>query len=362
MPLSGVHAIPVKMSKLSTNVNLSARRLARYARAAIFSALKVPAARIQEWSGRGGLVLMYHRVLPAEQAAELCVETGMNITPESFRKQLSWLAKEFDLIPLSDLVQGLADHRPLPLRACALTFDDGWLDNYENAFPSLREYEAPATIFLVTDRVGTLGGFWPDDVSRTIAALTSRQTTEMFRSLGLRLDAVSNRGEALIQKLKEMSRSDRDGMIAQLRELADRSSQQRRELLDWQEVREMAEHGISFESHGRTHRYLPELTSAQLEDELRGSLAVLRQRGLAKGKILAYPAGMLGTREIDAARAAGYVAAVTTRAQPALKGAPLMEIPRIGLHEDVAATRPELRYTLSRFKLNSGAAAKSCAE
>ena len=110
-----------------------------------------------EWSGANrrarrrldgtrAAVLMYHRVLPAPDAERLAVEPGMFVTPETFERQLEWLEASFRVLPLSEVVARLADARPLPERACAISFDDGWRDNHTHVLPALARRGLPATI------------------------------------------------------------------------------------------------------------------------------------------------------------------------------------------------------------------------
>ena len=113
------------------------RHVLRYARACAFA-----------WSGAGrrargrldgsrAALLMYHRVVPATDAARNAVEPGMFVTPETFERHLAWLTDSFSVLPLHEITTRLADDLPLPPRACAITFDDGWRDNYDFALPAL---------------------------------------------------------------------------------------------------------------------------------------------------------------------------------------------------------------------------------
>ena len=62
---------------------------------------------------------------------------------------IRYLRAHYDVVPLEDLISTGSDN------ACAITFDDGWRDNYVTAFPILRAHGVPATIFLATNLVGT---------------------------------------------------------------------------------------------------------------------------------------------------------------------------------------------------------------
>ena len=69
---------------------------------------------------------------------------------ELFRRQMETLRRYFDVWPLGELVDRVRETGQVPLNAAAITFDDGYRDNFTHAFPVLRELGLPATIFLVT--------------------------------------------------------------------------------------------------------------------------------------------------------------------------------------------------------------------
>ena len=96
-------------------------------------------------------VLMYHRINQPDPTSSLTV------SPESFAKQIEWLRKnKFRFLSLDEAID-----RGMKIsfweKAVALTFDDGFHDNYENAFSLLRERRFPATLFVVVDWVGKEG-------------------------------------------------------------------------------------------------------------------------------------------------------------------------------------------------------------
>src|SRR5262245_3857474 len=79
-------------------------------------------------------ILMYHRVVePAE--VDYPLQPGMYVTPETFRKQLEFLSRHTAIVPLEELVAQIARGQEIPPRTIAITFDDGWVDNYQHAYP-----------------------------------------------------------------------------------------------------------------------------------------------------------------------------------------------------------------------------------
>ena len=107
-------------------------------------------------------ILMYHSVSSADTkplfvfARPFNVKLRLNIiSPDSFEKQMGFLKNNgYQVIPLDEYVQGDRVGRKFPHKTVVITFDDGYVDNYTNAFPVLKKYHFPATVFLISDAVG----------------------------------------------------------------------------------------------------------------------------------------------------------------------------------------------------------------
>ena len=105
--------------------------------------------RVQRWTARAASVLWppslsVSRILTYHSVGQRDHE--MNVMPEAFRRQMAWLAEHVPVIPLEEAVEGRS--------GVAITFDDGYRDNLENAAPILREFGFPATLFMVAGRAG----------------------------------------------------------------------------------------------------------------------------------------------------------------------------------------------------------------
>src|SRR5690606_8645132 len=222
--------------------------------------------------------------------------------------------------------------------ACAISFDDGWRDNHSHAWPALRAAGVPATIFLVTARVGTAGGFWPDEARRRLADLPARRRAALVAEL----TGVGPRGDpaaALLAHAKALDEASRAELLARLATAGPPLRDAGRELLSWEEVAEMASGGVDFESHGQTHAILPGVDEARRRAELEGARATLHARGLGRHDLLAYPSGAYDDAVVALARDCGIRAAVTTRTGAVSHAVDPLRWPRVLLHEDVASTR-----------------------
>jgi peptidoglycan/xylan/chitin deacetylase (PgdA/CDA1 family) len=324
---------------------MALRPLFRRIRSELGEALGIHRRALAALGGSAAVVLTYHRVLPPERAAALEVEAGMTVSPATFRRHCGWLRDAMQVLPLGEVVRRLEAGLPLPEAACALSFDDGWRDNAEHAWPILREAGLPAAVFLVTGRVGTQGAFWPDEVCRRLAPLGREERRAAAQAARLPGDG---RPQSVLAILKRLPEAERDAALDRLRAATPEPPAGERELLDWDEVQRMAAGGVAFESHGHEHRLLTRVAPDAARADLSRARAVLAERGLGGDALLAYPGGDHDARVRGVAAACGHRAAFTTGPGLARAGDPLHALARIGVHEDVSASRAELRRRLAR--------------
>ena len=96
-------------------------------------------------------ILMYHYLSTPPADADI-YRRDLSVSPELFAAHLDrLLAEGYTAASLYTVIDALQRGTPLPDKPVVITFDDGYRDNYENAFPLLRAREMPATIFVVTD-------------------------------------------------------------------------------------------------------------------------------------------------------------------------------------------------------------------
>jgi peptidoglycan/xylan/chitin deacetylase (PgdA/CDA1 family) len=285
------------------------------------------------------LILMYHRVVPRSEVEDSFVQPGMYVTPETFESHLRFLTAHFELLAFDELVARWDDGIWDPsARYCTITFDDGWLDNYRYAYPLLRSYGVPASIFLPTDLVGTDRWLWSD----RLGCLLHRFQSVKGRRASEEIDSI-------IEHAKTLPDAARERFILGLQNVLAVRLPEGRRFLNWDEAREMSRHRIEFGSHSCTHAILPRLAGAALERELRRPLDMLDEQGVNRIPVLGYPNGDHDDVVVDAARTAGYQAAVTTRpGAESTRPADLLRLRRIGVHEDVSRSVPLFMFHIAR--------------
>ncbi len=326
-------------------------------------------ARLHARAARGRVViLVYHRILPDPLARQCLLQPGMYVTVSAFERQVRFLRSHFDVLPLGELLQ---IWRRGPLRHdgrfCVLTFDDGWADNYANAYPILKQYQVPGTIFVPTAYIGTRQWFWTDamaflltrwddggltpDDRREVSAILAgcEPLREILAPARPRADRASQvtRLEAAIAWLKQWPTEQAEALVDRLRRASRVSLPDERMFLDWTEIEEMSHRGISFGSHSRSHRILVGLPQRQALEELQASMCALKARSVNWIPVFCYPNGTHDHCLRKLARACGYEAAVgaTSGHEGALPG-DMFNLRRIGVHEDISGTLAQFAFLL----------------
>ena len=195
--------------------------------------------------------MLYHKIdLPT---ADVKIR-GAFTYPGKFENQISYLKKKgFEFYTAGELIKFYLINGEFPKKSVVVTFDDGWKDNYTNAFPILKKYGAKATIFLV-----------PACVGKT----TDKVTAEGERS---------------------------------------------REHLSENDILEMSESGVfEFASHSFNHKLFHQITDEEIEFEVTESKNFIENLTQKDCSVFAYPAGFFTDYAKNALRNAGYKAAFTT--------------------------------------------------
>jgi|SRR6185503_8869731 len=196
-------------------------------------------------------VLLYHKISKPRRDSRI---RGAFTPPRRFLRQMSYLKKQgFDFYTTSELIKHFQAEGTFPRRSVALTFDDGWKDNYTNAFPVLRELGIKATIFVIPTSIGQM----------STAATTP----------------------AGDRPYPHLSR---------------------------EEILEMSRAGIEFGSHTMSHKWLNEISEPEVKSEIESAKREIESLVQKPCWTIAYPAGYFSETARLAAREAGHIGAFST--------------------------------------------------
>jgi peptidoglycan/xylan/chitin deacetylase (PgdA/CDA1 family) len=201
-----------------------------------------------------------------------------------------------------------------------VTFDDGYRDLYKHAFPVLRRYEIPATIYLIGRCMETGEAPWYDRIFVALVAC-SRAVLEVELDSPRRFLLASPEQRAaaaweIVTYLREVPNRQRLAWCAAFdRDVQVPQEELEGRMLDWQQVRAMARGGVFFGAHTMTHPVLSRLEASSLDAELSASKQLLESGLDASVEDFAYPFGKPEdcSREAEEAiRRCGYKSAVNT--------------------------------------------------
>jgi peptidoglycan/xylan/chitin deacetylase (PgdA/CDA1 family) len=314
------------------------------AKAVIHGSLNLSGApRRKRESLRGHLVVLtYHSFC-------LAWPRGLfgSLPVHQFERQLRFLRDRFEVVSLEKGLELISAGSVRDKPFLALTIDDGFEDNYTLAWPLLKEYEFPATIFLATDFIDSGRPPWPTQVGEILERTSLREMSFPFSASLGNMAEKSDASRKLTRHLATLAPSERflrlDALRAHLRVPAGTKYR----ALDWGQVREMQRHGMRFGSHTVFHSYLPSSSDEVVKQELCSSKQRIEEELRHPCRLFAFPDGAYDASVVESVSLAGFDAAVTQ-----VKGS------NVGTTNQYALHRVEVPYhdPLASFKCRSSLA------
>ena len=251
---------------------------------------------LRRTAGSRLIVFNYHRIRPDDAGATSWFDDGVfGPTVSEFAQQVGWLARHARILSEGALLQAARTGSRTQGLSAMITFDDGYRDNYTLAFPVLKRLGIPAIFFVPTRPVTERRLGWWD----VIAYLIKRMAKPQFQWEGQRLPLGNGqRREAIrhVQRAMKLEPQERTAdLLTRLSAACEVALPDQRiqdgELMTWDQVRDVSEHGIAIGSHTHTHRVLATLDPASQEEELRVSKEILERETGRAITSLAYPVG-----------------------------------------------------------------------
>jgi glycosyltransferase involved in cell wall biosynthesis len=296
--------------------------------------IKTGLARILQLTGTGPLenrwgeacaVFAFHRITdPADEAMFTSSTESMPLN--LFEEFAVFIRRRYRPLDYSQFEEHLLSGAPFAKRSCLITFDDGWLDNYTNAWPILRAYELPALIFLPTSFIGSTRRFWQDELYAAFRALRDKRKKGPFffeaHALGdIVYDLLEDPADRAwyytreaVERLKHMehefSLKALESVLRYAYGIAGPPAAPRA-FLSNEEVRRMAAGGVYFGSHSVNHRILPRLTDDELHEEIDRSREEIAAITGYRTTAFSYPNGDFDERVAGHVRRAGYTTGFT---------------------------------------------------
>jgi peptidoglycan/xylan/chitin deacetylase (PgdA/CDA1 family) len=262
----------------------------------------------------GAIVLMYHSVAP-EDVAEF-IDPPNRLAPEMFEHQMAFLSEHRRVVPLSQLVDQVTSGVSPAAGTVCITFDDGYLDNFNTAAPILEKYGLSATLFLATGYVARGETQWAD----VLYWLLLRRTVDRLRvpsPEGLEIDLGSIAGRETARKLLhhrllEATREERRQLLAEIGQQLLPQGLAPRLTMNWDDVRELRRRYPFFEigGHTREHIDLRKHRGEATRGEIDGCAEDIRRELGVQPQYFSFPYGRWCAETRGFVSASGWRAAV----------------------------------------------------
>ena len=259
------------------------------------------------------LVVNYHRIGDADTAAY--APQVFSATAEEFQAQMEFIAHRLHPVTLDQALawveksgveksgvekNGVEQKNANPRPRChtLVTFDDGYLDNFEVATPILRKLGMQGVFFLPTSFIGTFGLPWWDSIAYIVRNAANRRFSLQYPaplSVDIEASGLFDATYSVQNAYKLPAMKDEPRFLRELETAAGCSRpdiSEERCFMNWDEARRMIHAGMAIGAHTHTHRLLASLSEGEQLEELTGCRGILRQNTGFDPTALAYPVGL----------------------------------------------------------------------
>lgn len=244
-------------------------------------------------------IFLFHGVIP-ETRHPVRNYTRKHISLLRFEEVIGRLCRMGNPVSMPDIVNASSGNATLPGKAFAVTFDDGFENNYSIAAPALEGMEVPATFYVTTDFIDNNSTSWIDQVESAVASVESfRLDLNRPQMNGvisgaeekiLALDAIRH----LVKRDASLDPYQFAAEICQLIGVGElEADPELDQMMDWVQVKHLHEHPLfTIGGHSHSHRILEFLSQAELEEEVNLSMDIITARMGASITHYSYPEGL----------------------------------------------------------------------
>lgn len=300
-------------------------------------------------------ILGLHRVLSEGELARSNSFRGLILRERTFSELLKYLRDSFQVLSMGAFLDGSWASAVSTKPMCVITFDDGWKDNYTTAFPLLKEYDIPATIFLVTNLVENGARFWVERVNEAWKNPASRRLISEGVERPAQRKGEEVELEEVVEYLKHMSMAERKRRLDTILSEEPARQEDVDRNMTWDQAVEMSRNGIEFGGHTVHHPLLTFEDDETVARELQTAKRTIEAKLGVKARAFCYPNGDWNDRVRKKVEEAGYECAFSVRTGWHSLGDDLFSIRRILIHEgNVADRRGEFSPAVLNMTLGRG--------
>jgi len=291
-------------------------------------------------------ILMFHRV------AEVFFDVSLLVKRKTFEECLKYITQSYPVISMDFLSQNFDKWENIPDDSFVITFDDGWIDFHDTAYPILTRLKVPATVYLTTGFVSSKCSYWQKRLNYLLVEILAEKKTLLTKDsiisipeINLKLREVILNSKVtevtfkFIDYLKEFTHDKILKTITDLEVFLESHSikidnNKERPFVNWDELNHIKEPDISFGSHTVNHMILTNEQTDVVEKEIRKSKEIIEKETGRDVIHFCYPNGNNNddTKEIVAK---SYKSACTTKGGFVSKNSDIYSLNRIGINEEM---------------------------
>lgn len=261
-------------------------------------------------------VFVFHRVNPERDPFFPALSV------QAFDAQMKHLAANYQVLALGAILERIKNGDLIEPRTVAITFDDGYQDNYIYAHPVLRKYNLPATLFAATNYIGSGDMMWNDRIALALKFTDRKQLVLPHSDDVLGLESEKEKIAALdslLESFKPLADAEKKLSVeALLKQLSHGTQSPGAPMASWDQLRKMSQEGWEIGGHTANHVILTRVTRDEEVNEIRSCRTAIEDNLNRAARLFAYPNGKSSDYDgetKEALRALGFIGAATTESR-----------------------------------------------
>ena len=251
------------------------------------------------------------KVTPFDPCVYSCDES-------KFEQHVKFIQQNFRIVSIKEVCNIIENNVEITEHLALITFDDGYIDNYQLAYPILKKYNISATFFITTSLTGGLDIPWWDEMAWHIKQLPKMDLRLQGWPKHVSINkSVSKKDIRQVLRYVKQSHQKVEQQLNELRlisKLEYDEDNKSRLFMSWSELDEMQQNGMEIGAHSHSHEIFSKLEESELQYELSHSKALIEKNLNTKVRALSYPVGNMDTYDknmFDEISQQGYKLAFT---------------------------------------------------
>jgi peptidoglycan/xylan/chitin deacetylase (PgdA/CDA1 family) len=265
---------------------------------------------------------------------------------------MKYIAQSYPVISMDFLIQNFDKWKNIPDDSFVITFDDGWIDFHDVAYPILSKSKVPATVYLTTGFASSKCSYWQERLSNLLTQILANKKVFLKKDNIISMPEINLKLKDLISKSEGMpvifkfidylKKFTNDKILKTISDLEESlkvhsimiSEDEHRSFVNWDELKSIKDPNISFGSHTVNHTILTNEQPDVVKDEINKSKEIIEKETGRNVLHFCYPNGNYndGIKRIVSK---SYKSACTTNSGFVSKESDIYSLNRIGINEEM---------------------------